>query len=88
MANSTAWSAAWAALSQGDTRTLARLATGLVPAGRAHAAPAVEPDLKASASTIERVVGDDSGVSLSGLLDVGTLFGRGSNASCYGPAVA
>jgi hypothetical protein len=80
--------AAWTALWKGDTRTLAQLATALVPAGRAHAADAVESDVKAQAVVIEKVLNGDTSVSLASVLDLGLLFHGSNNASCYGPTLA
>ncbi len=72
----------------GDTRTLARLATGLVPAPTAQAAPAVEPDLKAGAATLDKVLTGDTTVPLASVLDMAKLFSASNNANCYGPSVA
>ena len=80
--------AAWTALWKGDTRTLAQLATALIPAGRAHAAEAMESDVKAQAVMIEKVLNGDASVSLANVLDLGRLFHGSNNASCYGPTLA
>ncbi len=80
--------AAWTALWKGDTRTLAQLATALVPASRAHAAEAMESEVKAQAVVIEKVLNGDTSVSLASVLDLGRLFIGSNNASCYGPTLA
>jgi hypothetical protein len=80
--------ATWAALSQGDTGTLGRLATALVPAGRAHAATVVEPDLKGDTAVIDKLFSGDPSVTLGAALNLGALFNGSNNANCYGPSLA
>ncbi|MBC7957002.1 MAG: hypothetical protein H7Y33_14170, partial [Cytophagales bacterium] len=80
--------ATWAALSQGDTRTLSRLATALVPASRAHAATAVEPDLKGDTTVIDKLFSGDTSVTLGTALNLNALFNGSNNANCYGPSLA
>ncbi len=80
--------ATWAALSRGDGRALGRLATVLVPAGQAHAATAVEPDLKADSAVIDKLVSGDASVALGTALNLNALFNGSNNANCYGPSVA
>jgi hypothetical protein len=77
---------AWTALLQGDTRTMGRLATALMPMGHARAAVS-QPDLKAQAIVIDKVLSGDSGITLAALLDMGDLFRKGGNATCYGPSM-
>jgi hypothetical protein len=80
--------AAWTAAARGDTRTLGRLASALVPVGNAHAATAMEPGIKADAVMVERLATGDTGVVLGGVLDPNKLFGSGgNNATCYGPTL-
>lgn len=80
--------ATWAALSQGDGRTLGVLATALVPASLAHAATAVEPDLKGDSAVIDKLFSGDSGVTLGSALNLNALFTGSNNANCYGPSIA
>jgi len=80
--------AAWTALWKGDTRTLAQLATALVPVSRAHAADAVESEIKAQAVVIDKVLNGDTSISLASVLNLGVIFQGSNNASCYGPTLA
>jgi hypothetical protein len=77
--------ALWAAAANRDGRTLARLASAVVPVGSALAGTVVEPGLKAEAAMIEKLASGTAGVSLADVLNLGHLFGDGRNASCYGP---
>ena len=79
------WSeAAGDAMRRGDMPLMARLASAALPIGRAEAAPA-QPDLKAQAAVIEKVLSGDASVSLDAVLDVQKLFAGSTNATCYGP---
>lgn len=78
--------AAQDAVRRGDTAQMAHLVASALPIGRSEAA-AAQPDLKAQAVVIEKVLSGDSGVSLEALLDVQKLFTSSNNASCYGPSM-
>lgn len=74
------------AVRSGNVALAGRLVASAMPLGRAEAA-AAQPDLKAQAEVIEKVLSGDSAVSLEPLLDLAKLFTLSTNANCYGPSM-
>jgi hypothetical protein len=80
--------ALWQAVLDSKPYQMGRLAAAALPLGIAHAAPAMVPDLKVSASRVEKILSGSTSTPLGSVLVLEDLFADGGNASCYGPSLA